>query len=180
MRNRRTVVGAPLPYSNPADPLEIGRRPGHLIWRAQQHCWRLFMEEAGDCDITPVQASILLIIGDRAGIDQKTVAALIALDKATTGNVVARLEARGLLTRATPPSDRRVRALFLTAAGKALNRRLGSVTRRARERLVKDLTAREQRELIRLLRKILGLTDATKAHARGGGTRRARPARRLR
>jgi DNA-binding MarR family transcriptional regulator len=156
-------VNAPLEYSNPKDALEIGRRPGHLIWRAQQHGWRLFMDEAGGYDITPVQASILLVIGDQPGIDQKTLAAMIALDKATTGSVVGRLEARGLLTRTTPPSDRRVRAMFLTKEGKKLNRRLGTVTRRARERLVKSLTPGERSELIRLLRKLLNIDDEGKS-----------------
>lgn len=137
----------------------MGLRPGHLIWRAQQHSWRLFMEESGRSDITPVQASILLVIGDQPGIDQKTLAAMVALDRATTGNVIGRLEARGLLTRTIPPSDRRVRTLYLTNQGKKLNRQLGLVTRRARERLVTDLTAVEHRELIRLLRKILSLED---------------------
>ena len=155
-------MNTPLEHSNPKDALEIGRRPGHLIWRAQQHGWRLFMEEAGGFDITPVQASILLIVGDQPGIDQKTLAAMIALDKATTGSVVGRLDARGLLTRMAPPSDRRVRAIFLTKEGKKVNRRLGTVTRRARERLVKDLTPGERSELIRLLRKLLNIEDEGK------------------
>ena len=149
----------PLRHSNPTDTLEIGRRSGHLIWRAQQHSWRLFMQEAGNYDITPVQASVLLVIGDQPGIDQKTLASMIALDKATTGSVVARLESRRLLGRKTPPSDRRARALYLTDKGKKLNRRLGTVTRRARERLVEDLTPAECTELIRLLRKILRIDD---------------------
>ena len=137
----------------------MGRRAGHLIWRAQQRGWRVFAEVAGDYDITPVQASVLLVIYNQPGIDQKTLANMIALDRATTGNVVARLEARGLLTRDTPASDRRVRTLFLTRAGKALNRKLGTVTRRSRERLLGNLSARERDELIRLLRKILDLKD---------------------
>jgi DNA-binding MarR family transcriptional regulator len=115
------------------------------------------MEEASSYDVTPVQASILLVVGDQPGLDQKTLAGRIALDKATTGNVVGRLEARALLSRTIPPSDRRIRALFLTKKGKELNRQLGKVTRCARERLVKDLTAGEREELIRLLRKLLQL-----------------------
>jgi DNA-binding MarR family transcriptional regulator len=148
-----------LRYTNPIDPLEIGRRAGHLIWRAQQRAWRVFAEVADGLDITPVQASVLLVVNSQPGIDQKTLAAMIALDPATTGNVVARLQARGLLARRTPASDRRTRALYLTRAGSALNRKLGGVTRRARRMLTKDLTAHEHRELIRLLRKILQIED---------------------
>ena len=98
---------------NPADPLPMGQRAGHLIWRAQQRGWRLFREEVGSSNITPVQASVMLVIASRPGIDQRSLAEIIALDKATTGNVVARLLHRGLLTRAVPPSDRRARALYI-------------------------------------------------------------------
>lgn len=148
-----------LEHRNPADPIEIGQRPGHLIWRAQQRGWRLFREEVGTSDITPVQASILLVIASQPGIDQRTLARTIALDKATTGNVVARLLKRGLITRAVPPSDRRVKALYLTRKGKKLNVKLGGVTRRARLRLLKGLTKDEEKILIRLLRKITGIAN---------------------
>jgi DNA-binding MarR family transcriptional regulator len=144
-----------LKHANPADPLELGRRPGHLIWRVQQRAWRLFAEVVGSNEVTPVQASALLVISSQPGIDQKTLAQVIALDRATTGNVVSRLEARGLVRRTIPKSDRRARTLVLTKAGARLNRRLGFVTREARRRLVQDLTSQEQKELIRLMRKIL-------------------------
>jgi DNA-binding MarR family transcriptional regulator len=141
----------------PTDELELGQRTGHLIWRAQQHAWRVFMEEAEKHDITPVQASVLLVISNQPGIDQKTLAGIIALDKATTGNVLGRLEARGLLIRKIEPTDRRARALYLTTSGRALNRKMGTVIRRARERLVEKLTRQERLEFIRLLRKFIGL-----------------------
>jgi DNA-binding MarR family transcriptional regulator len=135
----------------------MGQRPGHLVWRVQQLAWRLFADVAGRYEVTPVQASVLLVVGNQPGIDQKTLAEVIALDRATTGNVIGRLEARGLLKRVTPPVDRRARSLFLTESGTLLNRRLGKVTRKARQLLVQDLTVKEQKELIRLMHKILRL-----------------------
>jgi DNA-binding MarR family transcriptional regulator len=146
-----------LEHTNPADPIAIGQRPGHLIWRAQQRGWRLFREEAGKSDITPVQASILLVIASQPGIDQRTLAKTIALDKATTGNVIARLMTRGLVTRTVPPSDRRVRTLYLTPKGKRLNLKLGGGTRRTRARLLEGLDADEEKILIHLLRKVSGV-----------------------
>ncbi len=148
-----------LRYSNPGDQLEMGQRPGHLIWRAQQRAWRVFREAAGTNDITPVQASVLLVIANQPGIDQRRLAEMIALDKATTGNVVERLRKRGLLTRAIPPSDRRARALYLTKSGKRLNARLGAVTRKARAVLLEGFSEKETRDLVRLLRKVSGLGD---------------------
>jgi MarR family transcriptional regulator, lower aerobic nicotinate degradation pathway regulator len=156
-RKSSTSPRGSLKYANPADPLEMGQRPGHLIWRVQQRAWRLFADVAGSYEVTPVQASVLLVVGNQPGIDQKTLAEVIALDRATTGNVIGRLEARGLLKRVTPPADRRARILFLTRPGALLNRKLGAVTRKARRLLVQDLSVQEQKELIRLMRKILRL-----------------------
>ena len=151
-----------LDHKNPADPLELGQRPGHLIWRAQQRAWRVFRDVVGRSDITPVQASVLLVIANQPGIDQRRLAETIALDKATTGNVVARLLKRGLIMRTIPPSDRRVRALYLTRSGKRMNLKLGTVTRRARSRLLEGLSKNEERHLVRLLRKVSGLTDESR------------------
>jgi DNA-binding MarR family transcriptional regulator len=148
-----------LDQKNPRDSLELGRRPGHLIWRAQQRAWRVFREAAGAIDITPVQASVLLVIAARPGIDQRRLADTISLDKGTTGNVVARLLKRGLIMRKTSPSDRRARALYVTASGKRLNIKLGAVTRRARACLLECLADDEAQELVRLLRKVSGLSD---------------------
>lgn len=148
-----------LDYKNPGDPLKMGERPGHLIWRAQQRAWRVFREVVGTNDITSVQASVLLVIANQPGIDQKRLAETIALDKATTGNVVERLRKRGLITRTIPPSDRRVRALYLTRRGKRLNLKLGAITRRARAVLLKGFSEKETKVLVRLLRKVSGLAD---------------------
>lgn len=148
-----------LDYKNPSDPLAMGDRPGHLIWRAQQRAWRVFRDVVGTNDVTPVQASVLLVIANQPGIDQRRLAETIALDKATTGNVVERLRKRGLVTRTIPPSDRRARALYLTSRGKRLNLKLGAVTQRARAVLLKGFSERETKDLVRLLRKISGLSN---------------------
>lgn len=146
-----------LHQSNPADDLELGFRPGHLIWRAQQRAWRVFREEAGNGPVTPVQASILLVIAFQPGIDQQSLAHVVALDKATTGNVVSRLVRQGLVERKVSATDKRAKALVLTRAGRNLNLKLGKVTRRARARLVEALDADEQRTLVQLLRKVAGI-----------------------
>ncbi len=148
-----------LQHSNPVDSLELGQRPGHLIWRAQQRAWRVFREEACETTVTPVQASVLLVIANQPGIDQQSLATAVALDKATTGNVVARLVRQGFIERKISKDDKRANALRLTVSGRKLNVKLGHVTRRARERLVKSLNSDERATLVRLLRKIACIED---------------------
>jgi DNA-binding MarR family transcriptional regulator/NAD(P)-dependent dehydrogenase (short-subunit alcohol dehydrogenase family) len=139
---------------------ELRLKPGHLIWRAYQLTWLLFAEEAGTLDITPVQEALLLVLAKRPGIDQKTLADLVALDRSTAGNVIGRLEERGLITRVPNDSDRRARMLSLTPRGEAVSRKLRPIAQRAAERLLAPLDPIERPEFMRLLRKVTGLADS--------------------
>lgn len=138
---------------------ELREKPGHLIWRAYQLTWQLFGEEAGSLEITPVQEASLLVLARRSNIDQKTLAELVALDRSTAGNVIGRLEERGLISRVPNDSDRRARLLSLTPKGEALSRKLRPIALRAATRLLEPLTPIERGELMRLLRKVTGLAD---------------------
>ena len=147
-------------------------KPGHLIWRAYQLTWQIFAEEAGSLDITPVQEALLLVLADRADIDQKTLAELVALDRSTAGNVIERLERRGFVRRAPNDLDRRARLVRLTPRGVALSRKLSPVAQHAAERLMTPLTLFERTEFTRLLRKITGLADQFDQNATPSATTR--------
>ena len=79
-----------------SDPLSIDLydQPGHLIRRAQQIAAQLFRDVLGP-DVTPVQYAILRMLQEKPGIDQVTLARLVALDNSTTADIAARLEANG-------------------------------------------------------------------------------------
>ena len=92
---------------------------GHLIRRLHQISTQVFMarlREAG-FDLTPVQFAAMDAIRDHPGIDQASVAALIAYDRATIGGVIDRLVAKGLVARTISARDRRAREVRLTEAG---------------------------------------------------------------
>ena len=72
--------------------------PGHLARRFQQIAVAIFhaeVEEAG-YDLTPVQYAALTTIRTHPGIDQATLAGLIAYDRTTITGVVDRLVAERL------------------------------------------------------------------------------------
>ena len=76
--------------------------PGHLARRFQQIAVAVFLaevEEAG-YDLTPVQYAALAAVGANHGIDQVTLAGLIAYDRSTITGVVDRLVQKG--TRGAP------------------------------------------------------------------------------
>ena len=76
-------------------------KPGHLARRFQQIAVAVFhaeVEEAG-YDLTPVQYAALARHQANPGIDQVTLAGLIAYDRTTITGVVDRLVQKGLLVR---------------------------------------------------------------------------------
>lgn len=100
----------------------IHAMPGHLIRRLNQIATGLFQDRMSELglDLTPVQFAALATLRDRPDVDQATLAGLIAHDRATIGGVLDRLQAKGLITRRTAPTDRRARQVRLTPGGAAL------------------------------------------------------------
>lgn len=112
---------------------------------------------AEGCDITNVQYAALHTLRAHPGIDQATLAGLIAYDRVTIGGVIARLEARGYLERIVSRTDRRARSLRLTPAGAAVLDTVNDGVLRAQKVMLQGLTPAEQATLLTLLRKA---TDA--------------------
>lgn len=130
--------------------------PGYLIRRSKQISTGIFTEACKDFGITPIQFAALTILHLRPGIDQTELGEIAALDPSTTGDVIQRLERRGLVQR-QEQGQRRV--CGLTADGGTL---LGQVTPRvvaAQRRVLGHLTTREQAQLLRLLSKMNGVNN---------------------
>ena len=94
--------------------------PGHLARRFQQIAVAVFLaevEEAG-FDLTPVQYAALATIKANPGLDQVTLAGLIAYDRTTITGVIDRLVQKGLAERRASSRDRRARELEITEEGR--------------------------------------------------------------
>lgn len=131
--------------------IDIDQQPGHAIRRLHQISVGIFLQEAGDLGITPVQYAALQVVGNQPGIDQRTLSRNIALDASTTGGVVDRLEARGWLERKTSTEDRRARQLFLTLSGEQALRDAVPVMLRAQEHILAPLTESQRTTFMALL-----------------------------
>ncbi len=131
--------------------IDIDQQPGYAIRRLHQISVGIFLQEAGELGVTPVQYAALQVVGNQPGIDQRTLARTIALDTSTTGGVVDRLEARAWLERRLSPQDRGARQLHLTPAGEqALTDTIPAMLR-TQEQLLAPLTPRQRTEFMRLL-----------------------------
>jgi MarR family transcriptional regulator, temperature-dependent positive regulator of motility len=131
--------------------------PGHLARRFQQIAVAVFLTEveAAGYDLTPVQYAALATIKTNPGIDQITLAGLIAYDRTTITGVVDRLVQKGLLLRRASSRDRRARELQLTEDGRRTLRAITPAVEEAQRSLVRGLTDKETQELMRLLRKAI-------------------------
>lgn len=159
------MVMDPETPAKPAAPIasELGVRPGFLIRRLHQIHLALFAEECGQFSITPVQYSVMTVAASRSNLEQAKLGYEIGVDPATLGNVVARLETRGLLSRAPSPSDRRLKLVDLTDEGRQLLRDLDAAAQRAHDRTVEALAPDDR---ARFMEALVTLIEAGNAYGR--------------
>jgi MarR family transcriptional regulator, temperature-dependent positive regulator of motility len=132
-------------------------KPGHLARRFQQIAVAVFhaaVEEAG-YDLTPVQYAALNAIATQPGIDQATLAGLIAYDRTTITGVVDRLVQKGLLVRQPSRRDRRAHELQITDEGRRTLDGIEPAVEAAQRIMLGGLTTDEAATLMRLLRKAI-------------------------
>ncbi len=144
--------------------------PGHLARRFQQIAVAVFLtevEEAG-FDLTPVQYAALAAIKPNPGIDQVTLAGLIAYDRTTITGVIDRLVQKGLVVRQASSRDRRARELQITDEGRRTLRGITPAVEAAQRIMLRGLTEKEADELMRLLRKAIAAgNELSRAPLRG-------------
>jgi len=120
-------------------------RTAEGLWESS----RLFFAE---WDLSPSQFNVLNLLRDhREGVSQVELSRDLIMHRSNVTGLVDRLEKRGLVKRTADPGDRRVHRVKLTAAGKALLKRvlpryydaaeavLGHLSPGKAERLVGDL-----------------------------------------
>jgi MarR family transcriptional regulator, lower aerobic nicotinate degradation pathway regulator len=133
--------------------------PGYLFRRMQQIAVAIFVEECRDFDLTPVQYAALIAIHTHPGIDATRLSAVIAFDRSTLGNVIERIESKGLVERKPSSEDKRIKLLYLTTAGAALLRDIKPAVDRAQVRMLQPLKPAERKTLMTLLTQLVDLNN---------------------
>ncbi|WP_209504350.1 MULTISPECIES: MarR family transcriptional regulator [unclassified Ruegeria] len=135
---------------------------GHLIRRLNQistHVFSVRMQEAG-IDLTSVQFAALETIRAEPGIDQATVAAKIAYDRATIGGVIDRLEQKNYVKRSVSQRDRRAREVTLSEKGKDILAAAMPVVIDLQNEILGGLTPNERETFLKLAGKaVVAVTD---------------------
>jgi MarR family transcriptional regulator, lower aerobic nicotinate degradation pathway regulator len=138
---------------------DVYQAPGHLVRRSQQIGVAIFFEEFEGYDVTPVQYAALIAIRDRPGIDQRTLADQIAIDRSTIGTMLKILEERALIVKVTPKQNLRTRQLFITTTGDDLLQSTRAHIYRVQERILAPLTAKERKVFMELLTRLVRINN---------------------
>ena len=109
---------------------------------------------AAELELSPAQCHVLHLIEPDRPVPMGRLAETLACDASNVTGLVDRLESRGLVRRRPSDEDRRVKVLVLTATGSRL-RALLLERMTAPPATLQRLSLREQRALVRILRRLL-------------------------
>jgi DNA-binding MarR family transcriptional regulator len=126
-----------------------------LLSQVGVHASRRFGQRLAAIDLQPSRFRVMNAIDASEGSSQQAIAAAIGAPPSRMVAIVDELETRGLLERRPDPSDRRVRALHLTAAGRRLLARGRKLAAEHEEDLAQGLSPTDRRRLVALLRKLV-------------------------
>jgi DNA-binding MarR family transcriptional regulator len=125
--------------------------------RSRRHFARKLEDRFG---LHPQDFGALNVIADQTGQTQQALGAAAGVDPSTMVATLDHLEEHGLAERRPHPSDRRKRAIYLTAEGERVLVEARRMAAETGDELLGALTADERAELNRLLRKLSGVDEA--------------------
>jgi DNA-binding MarR family transcriptional regulator len=111
----------------------------------------VFADLIASIDLTPPHAGILRAIAAESGRSQQALSGQLGLLPSRVVAYVDELEDRGYVERRRNPDDRRLHALYLTAAGKKVMTKIGELGRQHNRLLTAGLDAQQRDTLHQLL-----------------------------
>ncbi len=150
------------------------RGPGFLIRRLQQVSVSMFHERLEPLGLTPLQATVLRVLGREDGLDQLSLASRAKVDPSTMKDVLRRLESNKAVTRVRSEKDRRMQRVNLTAHGRRLLEDSRPAATEAAQHLLSPLTAVERKQLLTMIRKVIAAHDGPDEPGRRTAWRRRR------
>jgi DNA-binding MarR family transcriptional regulator len=119
------------------------------LWRASHTRIAAALESLG---LTPALFGLLNLLGEREGANQQELGSAMGVDPSTMVSLIDDLEAAGLAKRQPHATDRRARAVALTAKGRRLRERGRQMASQVEDEVLGGLTPAQRRDLLRLLR----------------------------
>jgi DNA-binding MarR family transcriptional regulator len=113
----------------------VGRAFGFLVHDVSRLIKRRFERRARQMGlpITRQQAAVILNIAGKEGVSQAEVAAWLGIEPIALVRMLDKLHEEGLVERRPHPTDRRVRTLWLTKAGRPVVAQILAINKEIRE-----------------------------------------------
>lgn len=165
---------------------KLDAAPGHLLRRAQQFAYDLYMNEVGREGLTPRQFTVLHAVQQDEGLSQTDLVRKTGIDRSTLADMISRLLKKGLLQRERTKSDQRANSVSITATGKmALDTALPKVSK-AEDSILQAVDTKLRSDFIAALSQIAQKMDEAEApkpaarkpratKAKGPGRKKAAP-----
>jgi DNA-binding MarR family transcriptional regulator len=142
--------------STPSVDAEVAEFAGQLFFRLWRASHTRVAERLESIGLTTALFGVLNVLGAREGAIQQEIGAAMGIDPSTMVSLIDQLETAGLAKRRQHPTDRRARAVGITAKGRRLLEQGRRMSMEVEDEVLRGLTAAERRQLLALLRRALG------------------------
>jgi DNA-binding MarR family transcriptional regulator len=127
-----------------------------LLSQVGVYASRRFAERIAAIDLHPPLFRVLNMVDAAEGQSQQAIGEAIQAPASRMVAIVDELEERGMIERRPHPGDRRVRALYLTPAGRRLLSRARGIAMEHEAELVRGLGKADRAKLVALLQAVVG------------------------
>lgn len=152
-------MDGPLRTRPAPDLADLAQSLGFLLRLAQLRAFEDFFSEHGPRGLKPGEFSVLWVIGRNPGIRQSVVGQQLMIKRAHMTKLIRGFEDQQLVSRLIPDSDRRAVELTLTAKGMEEMTGAAKAFFAYESETGAPLNARERADLVRLLRKFVGMEE---------------------
>lgn len=161
-----------------ATRIEDDRAPSSLAFLLSQvgiYAAAGFSNRLEEVDLQPPLFRVLNLVDAAEGRSQQEIAKAVQAPPSRMVGFVDELERRGLVERRADPKDRRVRALYLTPAGREALARGREIAQRHEEELTRGLSGEDRERLVSLLQQVVESQSIGKGVHPGFSGRAHRP-----
>ena len=144
-----------------------GNNVAFLLSQLGHRSASVFTDLIASIDLAPPHSGILRAIAAEPGRSQQALSGQLGLLPSQVVAYVDELEARGYVERRRNPDDRRLHALYLTAAGKKVMGKIGELARQHERLMTAGLDA-EQRNMLRQLLSVVAENQELTPHVHPG------------
>ena len=130
---------------------DLAEAPSHLMRRCEQIYSDLFAREAGACELTRSQFTVLAALEHNDGVSQTALVEITGIDRSTLAEMVRRMLERNLITRKRTESDLRANAVAITPGGRKALRGARAAADRAERAFLEPVPAGERARFVKYL-----------------------------